>query len=119
MARSEPALKHRAAYRRAPVKARAVTPKIPHSRTAGSLVAWSLWYLCPGCLVWSLGLGPSLVPWSLSRPLVLWSLGPLVLWSSGPLVLRPGLRVLGCVVSRQDAFKVICEAPWQTFYRQT
>ena len=70
----------------------------------GRLVLWSL---CPGPLVpWSLGPSGPLVLWSLG-PLVPWSSGPLVLWSLGPLVLRPGLRVLGSVLSRQDALKVI------------
>ena len=62
-----------------------------------------------------------LVRWS-TGPLVLWSLGPLVPWSSGPLVLwslgpwysGPGLRVLGSVLSRQDALSVIVKSPGHT-----
>ena len=102
-----------------------ITNKIPPAPLVlvcwfpGRLVLWSL------CLVPLSGplipcsLGPlvPLDPWS-SGPLVLCSLGPLVLWSSGPLVLRPGLQVLGSVLSRQDAFKAIwkcghtyCDAP--------
>ena len=61
--------------------------------------------LCPG----------PLVHWSL-RPCgpFLWSLGPLVPWSSGPWSSGPGLRVLGSVLSRQDALRVSWKSPGHT-----
>ena len=58
-------------------------------------------------LSWSAG---SLVAWS-SGPFVLvpWSLAPLVPWS-----FCPGLRVLGSVLSRQDALRAIWTSPAHT-----